>query len=84
MARTVPQPKPDSTTVGEPEQGDHYVTPEEGRRIFDTAARKLVGISGDEFIHRWETGEYWGVADDPAHRHIGGLILMIPFARQEP
>jgi hypothetical protein len=60
-----------------------YVTPEEGRRMFDEAARKWMGISGEEFIRRWEAGEYWGIADEPGNFHIGDLISMIPLARQE-
>ncbi len=60
------------------------VTPEEGRRLFDDAARQVMGMSGEEFIRRWEAGEYWGIADADGHRHIGDLISIIPFARQEP
>lgn len=62
----------------------YYVTPEEGRRIFDEAARKWMGMSGEEFIRRWEAGEYWGIADEPGNFHIGDLIALIPFARQDP
>jgi hypothetical protein len=61
-----------------------WVTPEEGRRIFDEAARTWTGMSGDEFIRRWEAGEYWEIADKPGHRHIGRLIMMMPLARQNP
>lgn len=74
----------DGVDAAEFDDGVFYVTPEEGRRLFDQAARKWMGISGEEFIRRWEAGEYWEIADQPGNFHIGDLIMMIPFARQEP
>lgn len=43
-----------------------------------------MGIGGEEFIRRWEAGEYDEIADKAGHRHIIELVLMIPFARQDP
>lgn len=60
------------------------VSPEEGKAIFDEAARTMMGMSGDEFIERWEAGEFDEIADTAGHRHIMYLALLIPFARQEP
>ena len=62
---------------------DAFLSPEEGRRQFEAAVRRCLGISGDEFIRRYEAGEYYGVADEDGHRHIGNLIMLIPFARQD-
>jgi hypothetical protein len=64
------------------EDDDRYVTPEEGRRMFDEAARKIMGMSGDEFIRRWDAGEYAEVFDKEGYRHIGHLAGLISFARQ--
>lgn len=61
----------------------YTVTPEQGRRLFDEAVRREMGISGEEFIRRWEAGEYWEIADEEGRRHIGYLIGMMPLARQE-
>lgn len=61
----------------------YTVTPEQGRRLFDEAVQQMIGISGEEFIRRWEAGEYWGIADEPGRRHIGYLIGLIPLARIE-
>jgi hypothetical protein len=52
-------------------------THEEGRALLDRAARELLGISGDEFLARWDVGDYEGV-DDPA---ITRVAMLIPFAR---
>lgn len=60
-----------------------YMTPEEGRRLFDEAAQRLMGISGEEFIRRWEAGEYEEVYDQAGYQHIGDLAALISFARQE-
>jgi hypothetical protein len=58
------------------------VSPEEGKAIFDEAARTMMGMSGDEFIERWESGEYDEIIDTAGYRHIWDLVFLIPFARQ--
>lgn len=52
-------------------------TPEEGRELFDRQARKLLGISGEEFLARWDRGEYMD-AEDPK---VNAVAILIPFAR---
>lgn len=61
--------------------GVHFVTREEGIALFDQEAQKTLGISGDEFLQRWDAGEYWPVPDTTAGRAIGRLATLIPFAR---
>ncbi|MDQ3512380.1 MAG: hypothetical protein M3462_01760 [Chloroflexota bacterium] len=80
MAKTITDPH---IATGAGDGHDVYLTPEEGRREFEAAARKWMNMGGEEFIRRWEAGEYWGIADEDGHRHIGDLIMMIPLARQE-
>ena len=73
---------PDSAhDAADPDETPLFFTAEEGRREFEAAVQHWMGISGEEFIQRWEAGEYWGVADEEGHRHIGDLIMMIPLAR---
>ena len=62
-------------------RGCRILTPEEGRAQFDAAARRIMGISGDEFIRRWNAGEYDEIADDPAHSDIMYLALFLPHDR---
>ncbi len=61
----------------------YTVTPEQGRRLFDEAAQQMIGISGEEFIRRWEAGEYWATADKSGNRRLVYLIGLIPLARIE-
>ncbi len=54
---------------------------EEARQFFDEQARALVGLSGEEFLRRWDAGEYAEVADDPAHADVMYLAMLIPSGR---
>lgn len=72
-----------ATTADETRPGVRYLSPEEGRAQFNAAARKLLGISGEEFIRRWDSGEYDDIADTEGKRHIMRLALLIPIARQD-
>lgn len=56
----------------------HEVTPEEGRAILDRAARRRLHMSGDEFIRRWDAGEYEGKADRP---DVSRVAMLLPFGR---
>ena len=49
----------------------------EGRAMLDRAAREVLGISGKEFLAKWDAGDY-ETADDPA---ITRVAMLIPFAR---
>lgn len=70
-------------TPEERERGYRILTPEEGRAQFDRAARRWMGIGGEEFIRRWDAGEYDAIADKDGHRHIMQLAGLIGFARQD-
>lgn len=59
--------------------GARFVTPEEGRELFDRQARRRMGISGDEFLHRYEGGEYDDV--DCTDSGVMAMLMLLPFAR---
>lgn len=64
--------------------GVRLTTAKEGREIFDYQASKTLGISGEEFLRRWDAGEYRHVEDfDEAHK-IDRLVMLMPFARRTP
>jgi len=52
-------------------------SPEEGREILDRAARRWLGISGDEFLAAWEEGQYSETESDP---QVAKVALLLPFA----
>lgn len=53
------------------------LAPEEGIAMFDRQARERLGMSGDEFLQKWEAGEI----DDPDRNDVMMLVMMIPFAK---
>ena len=56
--------------------------PELGIAMFDQEARRIVGISGEEFLARWDAGEFRDFEDTPEGRELTHLILLIPFGRR--
>ena len=78
--------KPDYGTVPDgfdPDEipGVHFVSKQEAHELFGREAMKTLGISGDEFLHRWKAGEWQPVPDDTEGRKIAELSMEIPFAR---
>lgn len=54
------------------------LSPDEGMRLFDNAAKYYLEISGQEFLERLEAGEF----DDPdADPNIAQVLALVPFAR---
>ncbi len=51
------------------------LTVEESWALFDQHARELLGISGDEFVRRWNAGDYDEIADDGEHYDIIFLAM---------
>ncbi len=75
MVKSFTSPAPQTTV------DDLFLSAEEGRRQFNEAVRERMGISGDEFIRRYEAGAYDEIEDRDGFRHIGHLIGLISFAR---
>ena len=56
------------------------LTPNESKALFDRAAKKTVGIPGEEFIARYRAGFYDNVPHDSReHCDIAGLVILLPF-----
>lgn len=49
---------------------------EEGRALFDRRARKLFGISGVEWLERYDRGDY----RFSANPNVTTMVILIPFA----
>ena len=57
------------------------LSPERAAAFFDQVSRRIVGISGKEFLARWDAGEFRDFEDTPQGRELSYLILLIPFGR---
>ena len=69
----LPQEKPDDWL--------RFLDEDEGREYFDARARELMGMSGEEFLLRYDAGEYKDIKDDGEDHNLIMLIMMIPLAR---
>lgn len=56
------------------------ISDEDARAYFDEQASRLLGSSGEEFLDRYEAGEYWGETDFDRYHAINKLIMIMPFA----
>jgi hypothetical protein len=56
----------------------HQFTPDEASKLFDEMAEFTLGLSGDEFLTRWDAGEYKGKEDDPGISTMVGFLLILP------
>lgn len=68
--------------AGTTENQIRELTDEEARKLFDRSARHYLGISGEEFLRRWDAGYY----DDPDDRtknppEVMEVASLLPLAR---
>ncbi len=54
----------------------HELTPEEARAIFEKVANEYLGISGQEFIRRWDAGEF----DGDERYEVQRVSFLLPLA----
>jgi hypothetical protein len=59
-----------------------YLTPSEGRHMFDFQARKIYGISGDEFLARFDAGYYDDLTDMDEIHKFNRMVMMMPAVRR--
>lgn len=55
------------------------VTEEEGLALLDEQARKRLGMSADEFLEKWDAGEFEGREGD--RPDIVKVAMLVPLAR---
>ena len=61
------------------------LTYEQGKQLFDKASRAELGISGDEFLRRFDAGEFERLpCGCIADERMGRVEMLIPFVRQMP
>jgi hypothetical protein len=72
-----------ATKVQEQSKSEFILSKEEARAIFDEAIPRLLGISGEEFLRRYDAGEYADLPDTPEFRDELTAIFLIPFGRPD-
>ncbi len=55
--------------------------PEEAHAFFEREVQRLVGMSGDEFLRRYDAGEYAEIEDIPENWNILRAAFLIGFGR---
>lgn len=68
-----------TAVLDQPAAEARELTREEGRALLDEHAREFLGISGAEFMRRWDAGEI--DLTGPDHDEVLGVSLLLPFAR---
>lgn len=71
-----------ATPLSEPKTDARILSPEEGRAFFDETCRAYLNMSGEEFLRRWDSGEYEDVEDIPENNDILYISMLMSFGRQ--
>lgn len=56
-----------ATPVVETEDNGRGFELEESQAFFEAQVQELLGMSAEEFLTRWNAGEWDEIADEPAH-----------------
>ena len=75
---------PHETLSGDEESADGgiiFLEDDEAHAYFDKASRELVGMSGEEFLRRLDSGEWYDVIDTPEYSDHLFLASMPSLAR---
>ena len=56
----------------------------EARALFERQAQRLLNMSGEQFLRKWEAGEFRELPDTPEARRVMRVAYLIPFGRQDP
>src|SRR6478672_10897778 len=73
---TAPQPD-DATDEGYSLPPIVELSEDEGRALFERQARKYMGMSGDEFLRKWDACEI----EDPDRSEVLTVVFLIPLVR---
>ena len=57
-----------------------YLTPDEGRKLFDRRVRQDLNMSGQEFLEKWDAGEF-GDPENPYRPELMRVVMLLPFAQ---
>jgi hypothetical protein len=61
--------------------GVRHIDDEEAFAIFDYQSRKLMGMRAEEFLQRWDAGEFHEQFDAPGQENLTLLVMMMTLVR---
>lgn len=64
------------STVAREDRHIRELDDEQSWQLFDEAAQHYLGVSGSEFLARWEAGDF----EDPDRPEVMSVIMLLPFA----
>lgn len=67
--------------VPTPVEEIRFLDDDEARQQFDRQAQRLMGISGEEFLRRYEAGEFKALRDDRQQRAVMKLTMLADLVR---
>lgn len=65
-------------------EGVTYLSGEGARAYFEQEIQRLLGMSGDEFLQRYDAGEYEHMDDSVENRNFLRASFLIHFGRPNP
>lgn len=68
-------------TAPQTERGIHWRSQQELRVLFDAEARRVMGMSGEDFLRRYDAGDFDRVHDDGEDIDFVELEMLIPWGR---
>ena len=80
MAQPNPVEPSDDAPVDD-DRGIDVLTPEEAREVFEADIRRLLGISGDEFLRRYDAGELVPFDEEGENVRVVSAILSMTLVR---
>jgi len=63
------------------ESGVRWLSDEEAHAVFDAEARRVMEMSGEEFLRRYDAGEFNDIHADGENTDFVELEMLIPFGR---
>ena len=68
-------------TIEQIETRIKWLSDEEAHAIFDREARRVMGMSGPEFLQRYDAGEFAHAHEDGENLALMSLEFLIPWGR---
>lgn len=76
--RAIAGPKSSSKSTGQATSGQAQpFSLEESRALFDKTARLYLSMSGEEFLRRWDLGDFRDVDSRPQVMRVASLIPLV-------